>query len=242
MERGIDRRTMLAAGAATLALSGAALADQPRPGMFAGTTLAGNRLARSFSAVDLAFPQVTVIGARGKQSLGGLTGKTLIVSLWAEWCAPCLLEARDFAALRARFADDRFDILAILTASMERLDLAGAQEKLRRDNAPGLPLLIEPDGGDRILRALSPGPGGRGGSLPCTLLADPAGRIRGIAHGAPMAGPPMPLPSGGGRVVVGKALTAADKQAMLANGSRTLWASPDGEEFLKALRDGIALR
>lgn len=227
---------MLGAAAAMLVVPGVTLAEQSRA-MFAGTPLAANRLARTFTAVDLAFPSVTVVGDRGRQPLV-LTGKTRIISLWAEWCVPCLLEARDFAALRTRFVDQHFDIASILTASMARLDLAGAQERLRRADASGLPLLIEPDGGDRIIHTLSPGPGGRGYSLPCTLLVDPAGRIRGIAHGAPLAMPALP---GGGRVVVGKALTDADKKALLTNGSRTLWASPAGEEFLTALRDGIAL-
>jgi thiol-disulfide isomerase/thioredoxin len=237
MEQGIDRRTMLAASAALLALPNVALADQPRRAMFAGTPLAANRLAMTFSAVDLAFPPVMVVGDHGKQQLAGLTGKTRLVSLWAEWCAPCLLEARDFAALRPRFANDRFDILSILTASMEGLDFAGAQKRLRRANAAGLPLLVEPDGGDRIIHSLSPGPGGRGDSLPCTLLVDPVGRIRGIAHGAPMTAPPT-----GGRVIVSRELNAADKKALLADGSHTMWLSPVGDEFVKALREGIALR
>lgn len=237
MERGIDRRTMLAASAAMLALPTAALADQPRRALFAGTPLATNRLAMTFSAVDLAFPAVTVIGDRGRQQFADLTGKTRIVSLWAEWCAPCLLEARDFAALRPRFANDRFDILSILTASMDGLDFAGAQKRLRRANAVGLPLLVEPNGGDRIIHTLSPGPGGRGDSLPCTLLVDPAGRIRGITHGAPIA-----VPSTGGRAAVSREMNAADKKALLADGSHTMWLSPVGDEFVKALRDGIALR
>lgn len=229
----IDRRTILAGMGALFVAPGAARPDAPRR-LFAGTPLATNRLAMSFEAVDLPLPKVAVVGANGRQRFDQLRGKTMLVALWAEWCAPCLVEARDLAALRARFATGGFDIVSVLTASIGKLDLSGARDRLRRMTADGLPLLIEPNGGDRIGHTLSPGPGGLGARLPCTLLVDASGRIRGVAHGAPVeATGAMPK---GPRV-----LTDADKQAMLAQGSHTSWASPAGAAFVTALRDG-ALR
>lgn len=233
----IDRRMMLT-GMSALLVAPVMARAQAKPRLFAGGPLADNRLAAGFEAADLPLPKVDVIGANGRQRLDKLQGKTLIVALWAEWCAPCLVEARDLAALRTRYASDRFDFVSVLTASIGKLDLAGARGALRKVNADTLPLLIEPNGGDRIGRALSPGPGGLGARLPCTLLVDADGRIRGVAHGAPAE---APIGANRGPNTGPRILTDADKKAMIAGG-RTAWASPAGEAFVKALHDGLALR
>src|SRR4051812_5683286 len=104
----MDRRTMLAglvALAGTRAV-GAAPSSQP---LFDGTPFASNMVARSFEGASLALPPVAVIGEQGAMSLRKLRGRTTILSLWAEWCVPCLLEARDLAVLRRKYTNSRFD-------------------------------------------------------------------------------------------------------------------------------------
>ena len=242
ISHGPDRRTILAAAIAGLACP-AALSAAPivisRPRLFEGTPLLRNPVAIGFEKVDAPLPAITLWGGAGKTSLDRLLGKTRIVTLWAEWCAPCLVEARDFAALQRRFAGPGFEIVAVLTGSAENLTFGGALARRRRARVEGLPLLVEPNGGSRLMLGLSPGPGGRGGSLPCTLIVDARGRIRGRSHGAPTAASP---PGADGKLSGAHILTEADKRAMLAGDQGTLWQSSAGEARVAALRDGILVR
>lgn len=233
-----DRRAIVAGVVAGLVWPvGLAAAPVPMAGtrLFAGTPLINNGVAIGFEKVDIPLPAINVAGRHGKVSLDTLTGKTRIVTLWAEWCVPCLVEARDFAMLQRRFAGPSFEIVAVLTGSAEYLTFAGAMARLKHARVEGLPLLVETDGGARLMQGLSPGPGGRGGSLPCTLLVDAKGRIRGRSHGAPTA-----QPAGTGGTARGPhILTDADKRALLAGDQGTLWQSSAGDALVTALRDGI---
>lgn len=91
----------MAAGAAMSLLgSGRAFAAAADVSLFAGTPLAGNRVARHFKRVDLVLPDLPVQTVAGRSALSGVGGKSRLIALWAEWCVPCLVEIRDFAALR----------------------------------------------------------------------------------------------------------------------------------------------
>jgi thiol-disulfide isomerase/thioredoxin len=226
---GLSRRAFVG-GAAGAALGPASVKSAPLrlTPMFAATPLRTNRIAMLFTAVDLALPDLTVIGDHGPIPLASIKGPTLLLSLWAEWCVPCLVEARDLAPLRRRFSGPRFDIATLLTGSLRKLDYAGARAKLKENGTGDLPLLVEPNGGHDALKTLSL-PMGSFGALPCTLLVDRRGRVRGRAIGmAAFAGAP---PS------AGKVLSDADKGKLLESG-RSAWASADGAAFVQALRDG----
>src|SRR5436305_185343 len=150
----MDRRTMLA-GLVALAGTGAArAAPAPRP-LFAGTQLSGNFMAWMFQRMDLALPAIPLLGEHGATSLPQLRGRTTLLTLWAEWCAPCLLEARDLAVLRRKYASSRFDIVPLLTSSKKPLDYRGARARLATMGAGDMPLLIEPRGGAKMLEALA---------------------------------------------------------------------------------------
>ena len=243
----IDRRHFMTGVLAAAALPATALRaanDSPEPRLYAGTPLAKNRLARSFAAVDLALPPIKVSDGARKISLASLTGKIRIVTLWAEWCAPCLVEARDFAELRRRFANADFDIVTVLTGSIAKLDHAGAVARLQKAGAGDLPVLVEERGGNQVMRrlALDPAvPQAKFGTLPCTLLVDRDGRVRGRARGAPITvdakGTDRSSPGGAARVP--RELTQAEKAALLDGTVRSAWASPAGDAFVTALRDGL---
>lgn len=235
-----ERRAFLV-GLGAVALAGRAQAALPPDRLFAGTPLAANRLAGLFHRVDLPLPGTRVLTGQGTAPLSKLTGKTRLVTLWAEWCVPCLIEAREIAALRPRVAGPSFDIVSVLTASAAKLDHAAAVARLRASGAGALPLLVEPDGGRTIAQALggtfalppgSKSPPAGAFAFPCTLLVDRNGRVRGRATG-------MPTVTSRSRATSGThELTAAEKQAMLTDGTHSWWSLPEGIAFLQALAGG----
>lgn len=48
-----------------------------------------------------------------KMTLGDYKGKTLLVNLWATWCAPCREEMPDLDKLQAQKGGDDFEVVAI---------------------------------------------------------------------------------------------------------------------------------
>jgi len=244
MEIIMDRRTVLG-GMMAVAAGGIARAVPPRGPFFQGTPFATNPVARRFDRVDIPLPPIQLLGAHGPISLRSLRGRTTILALWAEWCAPCLIDLRDFAALRRKYAGPRFDIVSLLTYSKRPLDYRGARDLLAKMNAADLPLMIEPNGGTAAISALSTRPSAKllaalppsfrpKGTLPCTLLVDSSGRIRGRSVGAVMeAADPSQKADPAARI-----LTEHQKQ-VLNGASSTSWSTPAGDAFARALAAGL---
>lgn len=46
-------------------------------------------------------------------TLGAMSGKVLLVNLWATWCAPCRAEMPALDALQKEMGDDRFEVVAV---------------------------------------------------------------------------------------------------------------------------------
>ena len=209
----IDRRVfVMGAGAAIGVAVVAEARTEPGSPVFESGPLARNTVARSFLTVpsDVRLPQIGLSSNGGTRRLDQLSGKVRIVSLWAEWCLPCLLEAVDLSVLRHRFAGSGFDILAILTAGRAGFDQAQAQAKLVRLGAAHLPTWVEPSNGRKVGEALA-GTDPPYVSLPCNLLIDRDGRVRGRSIG-----------NGLGR----------------AAGGRSHWATDDAARFVGALAEG----
>lgn len=240
----MDRRTVLG-GMVALAAGGISRAEPPKRLLFQGTRFARNPVASRFERVSLSLPAVELLGTHGSVSLRNLRGRTTILALWAEWCAPCLIDSRDLAALRRKYANRRFDIAAVLTYSKKPLDYRGAHDLLTKMNAGDLPLMIEPNGGAAVLGALSTKPSADvlahlppsfrpKGTLPCTLLVDSAGRVRGRSVGAPLvSGGPSEKSDAASKVFT-------EEQKRVLNGaSSTSWSSPQGDAFVRALASGL---
>jgi thiol-disulfide isomerase/thioredoxin len=213
----LDRRSFIALGASV------ALAPAP-PLEAAG--LPNDPLAHRFQPMPAHFrrPTGVVISASGNHTFGDLRAKLRIVSLWAEWCAPCLFEMRDLAALGQRHARQGFEVLPVLTSSGRHLSWRDADALLAAHGA-SLSSWVEPGGAADWLNCL----GTRSGepTLPCNLLVDRSGRIVGRLFGASPAAP-LQLDNRAGR------LTEAGKAQLAATEVHSVWARPMADTFVDA--------
>jgi len=142
------------------------------------------------------WPATPLLGPRGPQALSDWRGKTLLVALWAEWCAPCLAEMPGLARLNTRYGGRSFEILPIVTGSHTITSSAEANKRLAMLKGAEITSLV--DGGDRgrtlmdTIAEVSPDavspppttkspPGATVAAtvLPCLVVIDPAGKVRG---------------------------------------------------------------
>lgn len=112
-------------------------------------------------------------------TIGDLSGKTLLVNLWATWCAPCREEMPALDTLQAEMGSDTFEVVAVNidtgddTKPKKFLSEIGVSDLgYYRDNSMGIFNALKKDG-------LAFG-------LPVTLLVDDTGcllaNMNGPAH------------------------------------------------------------
>lgn len=234
-----SRREAIGGGLAALALAGQAKTQirQVPPGEMGPPAealdtpaLRGNSLARSFRQppAGLSLPRVKIERPSGTRDFQAQPGLTLL-SLWAPWCAPCLLELRDLAILQRTYETRRFRILPVLTEPRSEISLAEARAVLDKADARGLQAAIDRSPGSRgLYEALTrrETPNGHVYNLPCNLVIDGEGRVLGRQFGAPIR-------FTGGKPAPGEKPTPE----MLAS-ARSTWLSADGAALLKALQRG----
>lgn len=116
-----------------------------------------------------AAPQTPFFTAAGaSRTLADYRGKSLLVNLWATWCAPCVQEMPSLAAAARTLRGLGFAVLPISS------DMGGAprvEAFFKQHGISGLPVLI--DRNAALLHAFG-APG-----LPSTYVIDRAGRIVG---------------------------------------------------------------
>jgi thiol-disulfide isomerase/thioredoxin len=235
-----SRRLVLASAAGFAASFRSALADAPAAPLFASSGLAANPVAQIFNRLPapIPLPRVALTGPSG-ETVSSATGRGAprIINLWAEWCSPCLIEAPDFARFGRRYGGRKLGVSAILTNSRRRLDPTGAKILLSKLDALDLPFLIEPNGGAVLYSAFADPKRGLGG-MPCTLLVDRDGKVRGRSFGL---APADPAAFGQRLKRLAEAHNgnlSADDMNALWSGTRTIWASPAADAFVKALEAG----
>lgn len=196
---------------------------------FVSGPLAADPIARRFHAPrpETVWPEDTLLGVDGPRTISAWRGKTLLVTLWAEWCAPCVAEMPALSRLNAKYRSKTFEILPIVTGSHTIATPEQARERLARLPGADIDSLVDGgDGGQRLYATLAtmstegmkPPPGLKmlpgatlspiGTSLPCLILVDPAGRLRGRVLGLPMV----------------------DR--------KSTWELPTGDAFIKLLASG----
>jgi len=131
----------------------------------------------AFTATDPPAPieDFSFVSGDGRRlRLADLSGKVLLVNLWATWCAPCVREMPALDRLQAAMGGAHFEVVALQT--MDPKGIGAVAPFYARIGAEALTIYADPD--DMAPRIFGiPG-------LPVTILLDAAGRERGRLLGS----------------------------------------------------------
>lgn len=113
-----------------------------------------------------ALPAFTFQGKDGKAlTIADFKGKTILLNLWATWCAPCRHEMPALDRLQAAMGSDKFEVVAL---SLDKDGVDKAQKFLGEIKVSHLNFYIDPTGKEGFnLKPVG---------LPTTLLIDAEGR------------------------------------------------------------------
>ena len=225
----IDRRAVMLGLGAGLASPPALAADEVSP--LAHGILANNALAKAFEKSRRDLPDVTLIGPYGEFGTDTLKGRTILMPLWAEWCAPCLSEIPDFARLQAKYGTRHFTIMPVLTASGRKLTPDLINNLFDILHARALKPVVEKNFTGKLAAAM--GRQGNSWALPCNLLIAPDGTVVAREVGkiaAPDAAAGATPPKTGDAETVTRAILGQ---------AQSLWGKPEGEEFAAAMAAGF---
>ncbi|MGQ0673322.1 MAG: TlpA family protein disulfide reductase [Hyphomicrobium sp.] len=128
----------------------------------AGTGLAGFvRKAAPEALTDVAF-----LDPDGKElKLSAFKGRTVLLNLWATWCAPCRKEMPSLDRLQKELGSDTFEVVAL---AVDRTGLEGAGKFLDEIKVGSLKLYADP--------TARSGAGLKAVGMPTTILIDREGR------------------------------------------------------------------
>lgn len=226
-----DRRAVML-GLTGLALSGQAGAKDDESPVAHGV-LADNALAQAFrKAPRDRLPDVTLIGPQGEIDLDKLKGRTILMPLWAEWCTPCLSELPDFSKLQKKYANDKFAVIPVLTATQKKFTPVTLAAVFNVLHAGALTPILE----DRFGNKLGITMGSEGGghwALPCNLLIAPDGTVVGREMGR------IPAPDAAEGPAPEKTKDPESITRAINGQSQSLWGKPEGEEFAAAMAKGF---
>ncbi len=125
-------------------------------------------------------PSLSVTDLGGShRDLGDLTGRPLLLNLWATWCAPCRAEMPDLARLHEEFAARGLRVVGL------SLDAPGAAEDIRRfveKEAIPYDILHDTSGKAATLFGAA--------TLPASFLYDSEGKLSWERHGPLTASDP----------------------------------------------------
>ena len=215
-------------GLASLGATRAFAADGSASPIATGV-LAQNSLAQRFESVrSSSLPDVDVWGSGGRRSISEIKGRTILMPLWAEWCAPCMSELPDFARLQQKYGNDKFSIVPILTATQKQFTPELLATILSEMHCGVFEPLIENHLGRTLMNRMARVNGGEP-ALPCNLLIAPDGHVVAREIGRP---PNTDDPN--------PAKTYNETLQRTAIGAiQSRWGQPDGEQFAQAMANGF---
>jgi cytochrome c biogenesis protein CcmG/thiol:disulfide interchange protein DsbE len=120
--------------------------------------------APNFSRVDLSHRKVELRSYRGK---------IVLLSFWATWCGPCLIEMPAFVEWQKQYGSGKFQVIGV-SMDDEATEVIATVSRLKLN----YPVLM----GDEYLGAAYGGVLG----LPVTFLIDRDGKIQARYHDAPL--------------------------------------------------------
>lgn len=137
----------------------------------------GEVAAVELRASPLPAPALAFTGPDGQPTtLAALKGKTLLVNLWATWCAPCLKEMPSLDALQKEMGGPDFAVVAI---NIDTRNLDRPKAWLADNRITTLPFYADPQAATfQVLRAAHKVEG-----MPVSLIVDKAGCELGIIQG-----------------------------------------------------------
>jgi thiol-disulfide isomerase/thioredoxin len=135
-------------------------------GKAAGRLNTGEMAAFVYKSAPEPVPEVSFSDGEGRPlTLAAFKGRTILLNLWATWCAPCRKEMPALDALQKALGSDKFEVVAL---SVDRNGADAARKFLAETKVEALRLYIDPTA--RATTAL------KAVGMPTTLLIDADGR------------------------------------------------------------------
>ncbi|MCO5091400.1 TlpA disulfide reductase family protein [Bosea sp. (in: a-proteobacteria)] len=137
----------------------------------------GEVAAVTLHARPQAAPPLAFTGPDGKPAtLAAMKGRTLLVNLWATWCAPCLKEMPALDALQKEMGGPDFAVVAI---NIDTRNLDKPKAWLAENRIAALPFHADPQAATfQLLRTAHKVEG-----MPVSLIVDKAGCELGLIQG-----------------------------------------------------------
>ena len=118
-------------------------------------------------------PDMTFLDGKGEPvTLASFKGKTVLLNLWATWCAPCREEMPSLDRLQKALGSDKFEVVAL---SIDRQGLEASKKFLTEVKAGNLKLYVDPSAKQGTNLKLI--------GMPTTILVDKEGRELGRLAG-----------------------------------------------------------
>ncbi len=113
-----------------------------------------------------AVPDIAFVDADGKNvSLKDWRGKTVLLNLWATWCAPCREEMPALQRLEKALGSDKFQVVAL---AVDKAGIDGVRKFFHDNKIDGLKLFADPTARDGTqLKVIG---------MPTSILIDAQGR------------------------------------------------------------------
>jgi thiol-disulfide isomerase/thioredoxin len=135
-------------------------------GVYFGARQLAPEPAKSSAVIELMAQSLP--DANGKtQRLDQWQGKILVVNFWATWCAPCVKEMPELAALQTELAGKQIQFLGIGIDSATNISEFASKYKIT------YPLIVAGMGGAKLTRAF----GNQAGGLPYTVIIGRQGEV-----------------------------------------------------------------